>query len=249
MILDKWYMTSGLNKPIYVRIQEYVAELILSGKLTPDSKIPSEREFSEDLGVSRMTVRKAITELVSEGLLVRRQGSGTYVARPRVIYETSELVSYLKAMQDRNLTTASQLLEFSEVAASRRFAEQLELEIGQPIYRVVILRFANRIPVVLERGFFPCSRCPDLEEWDLEKTSLVDLLVQVYGAIPVRISQTVEAVSANETTARQLRVEEGAPLLMASRVLYSAESGKPIEFSQDFLRGDFARIHMDIHLN
>lgn len=248
VILDKWYMTSGLNKPIYVRIQEYIAELILSGKLAPESKIPSERDFSEDLGVSRMTVRKAITELVSEGLLERRHGSGTYVARPRVTYETSELVSYLKAMQDRNLTTTSQLLEFGEVAASRRLAEQLELEIGQPIYRVVILRFANRVPVVLERGFFPCSRCPSLEEWDLEKTSLVDLLVQVYGAIPVRISQTVEAVSANETTARQLRVEEGAPLLMVNRVLYSAESGKPIEFSQDFLRGDFARIHVDIHL-
>jgi len=242
-------MTSGLNKPIYVRIQEYIAELILSGKLVPDSKIPSERDFSEDLGVSRMTVRKAITELVSEGLLERRHGSGTYVARPRVTYETSELVSYLKAMQDRNLITASQLLEFGEVAASRRLAEQLELEIGQPIYRVVILRFANRVPVVLERGFFPCSRCPNLEEWDLEKTSLVDLLVQVYGAIPVRISQTVEAVSANETTAGQLRVEEGAPLLKVNRVLYSAESGKPIELSQDFLRGDFARIHMDIHLS
>ena len=84
----------------------------------------------------------------------------------------------------------------------------------------MILRFANRVPVVLERGFFPCSRCPDLEEWDLEKTSIVDLLVQVYGAIPVRISQTVEAVSANETAARQLRVEEGAPLLMINRVLY-----------------------------
>ena len=81
-ILEKWYMTSGLNKPIYVRIQEYIAELILSGKLAPDSKIPSERDFSEDLGVSRMTVRKAITELVSEGLLERRHGSGTYVARP-----------------------------------------------------------------------------------------------------------------------------------------------------------------------
>jgi GntR family transcriptional regulator len=242
-------MASGLNKPIYVRIQEYIAELILSGKMVPDSKIPSERDFSEDLGVSRMTVRKAITELVSEGLLERRHGSGTYVARPRMTYASSELVSYTKAMKNHNLATASQLLEFGEVAASRRLAEQLELEIGQPIYRVVILRFANRVPVVLERGFFPCSRCPDLEEWDLEKTSIVDLLVQVYGAIPVRISQTVEAVSANETIARQLRVEGGTPLLMVTRVLFSAESGKPIEFSQDFLRGDFARIQMDNRLN
>lgn len=242
-------MTSGLNKPLYIRIQEHVAEMILSGKLAPETKIPSERDFSEELGVSRMTVRKAITELVSEGLLERRHGSGTYVARPRVTYQAGELVSFIQAMKDRNLATASQLLEFSEVAASRRLAEQLEIEIGEPIYRVVILRFANRVPVVLERAYFPSTRCPNLEEWDLEKTSLIDLLVQVYGAKPVRISQTFEAVAANETIAKQLRVEEGAPLLMLSRVLYGADSGTPIEYSQDFLRSDFARIHIDFPLN
>ena len=58
-----------INKPLFVRIQEYIAELILSGKLSPEDKIQSEREFSDDLGVSRMTVRKALTELVNEGLL------------------------------------------------------------------------------------------------------------------------------------------------------------------------------------
>ncbi len=69
-------MSEELNKPLYTRIQEYIAELILSGKLAPDAKIQSERDFSEDLGVSRMTVRRAITELVNEGLLERKHGSG-----------------------------------------------------------------------------------------------------------------------------------------------------------------------------
>ncbi len=241
-------MTSGLNKPLYVQIQEHIAELILSGKLPPESKLQSEREISEELGVSRMTVRKALTELVSEGLLERRHGSGTYVAKPRVTYESHELINNLKALQDRNLAIASQLLEFSEVVASRRLAEQLEVEIGHPLYRVVILRFANRVPVILERAFFPCSRCPNLEEWDLEKTPIFDLLVGVYGANLQRISQTVEAVAANDVIAKQLRVEEGFPLLMLSRVLYNAASGKPIEYSQDFLRSDFARIHMEVTL-
>lgn len=239
---------SGLNKPLYVQIQEHIAELILSGKLPPESKLQSEREFSEELGVSRMTVRKALTELVSEGLLERRHGSGTYVARPRVTYESHELINNLKAMRDRNLATASQLLEFSEVVASRRLAELLEVEIGNPLYRVVILRFANRVPVILERAFFPCSRCPNLEEWDLEKTPIFDLLVGVYGVSLSRISQTVEAVAANDIIAQQLRVEEGFPLMMLSRVFYNASTGKPIEFSQDFLRSDFARIHMDVEM-
>jgi len=242
-------MSSGLNKPSYVQIQEHIAELILSGKLKPETKIQSERDYSEEMGVSRMTVRRALTELVSEGLLERRHGSGTYVAKPRVTYEAQELLNNIQAMRDRYLATASQLLEFDEIVASRRLAENLEVEIGHSLYRVVILRLANRVPVILERSFFPCSRCPGMEEWDLEKTPLFDLLVNVYGATPGRISQTVEAITANETIAKQLRVPEDAPLLMLNQTLYSNDDQKPIVFSQNFLRGDFARIHMDINLN
>lgn len=241
-------MSSGLNKPLYVRIQEYIAELILTGKLVPEAKIQSEREFSEELGVSRMTVRRALTELVSEGLLERRHGSGTYVAKPRVTYESLELVNHIQAMEERNIASASQLLEFDEIVASRRLAEQLDIQIGDSLYRVVILRFANRVPVILERGFFPCSRCPNLEEWNLEKTSLFDLLVDVYGADLARVSQTVEAIAANETIAQQLRVSEGFPLLKLNRTIYNAANSKPIEYSQDFFRCDYARIHMDIEL-
>jgi GntR family transcriptional regulator len=117
------------------------------------------------------------------------------------------------------------------------------------LYRVVLLRFANRVPVVLERGFFPCSRCPRLEEWDLEKTPIIDLLTRVYGVRPRRVSQTVEAVAANETVARQLRVEEGFPLLMLNRILYDPQMEKPVWLSQDFLRSDYARIHTEIDLD
>jgi GntR family transcriptional regulator len=241
-------MSEDLNKPLYARIQEYIAELILSGKLAPDSKIQSERDFSDDLGVSRMTVRRAMTELVNEGLLERKHGSGTYVARPKITYESSELANYTLAMQRRNIAVASQLLEFGEVVASRRLAESLQIEIGNPIYRVAMLRFANRVPVVLERVFIPRARCPGLEEWDLEKSSLQDLLTDAYHIQPGRISQTVEAAVAVDTVAQQLRVDEGFPLLMLSRVMLEKGQETPVLFSQDFLRGDYARIHTDAQL-
>jgi GntR family transcriptional regulator len=241
-------MSDVLNKPLYVQIQEYIADLILSGKLLPEAKIQSEREFSEELGVSRMTVRKALTELVSEGLLERRHGSGTYVAKPRVTYESHELVNYLQAMSDSTIAAASQLLEFSEVAASRRLAQTLQVEIGHPLYRLVILRLANRVPVLLERVFIPCSRCPDLEEWDLEKNAIIDLLGRVYGLQARRVSQTFEAVAAEETIAQQLRVDEGFPLLMLTRILYDTAQDQPVLYSQDFFRSDFARIHAELDL-
>jgi len=240
-------MGQELNKPLYSRIQEHIAELIISGKLAPDVKIQSERDFSEDLGVSRMTVRRALTELVHEGLLERKQGSGTYVAKPKVTYEAADFTDHIGAMQRRNIAAASQLLEFGESVASRRLAESLRIDIGSPIYRVSILRFANRVPVVLERVFVSCARLPALEEWDLEKSSIHDLLINVYGMTPGRISQTVEAVVATDTVARQLRVEEGFPLLMLSRIVFGPEE-EPVLFSQDFLRGDYARIHADTQL-
>ena len=242
-------MSDEINKPLFSRIQEYIADLILTGKLAPETKIQSEREFGEDLGVSRMTVRKALTELVNEGLLERKHGSGTYVAKPKITYDAKEMVNYVQAMQRRNIATASQLLEFSEMAASRRLAEILNIEIGNPLYRVSLLRFANRVPVILERGFFPCARFPKLEDWDLEKSSTLDLLTGVYNLKPGLISQTVEAVAAVETVAQQLRVEEGFPLIMLSRIIYSNETSKPVVFSQDFLRSDYARLHTDVALD
>lgn len=241
-------MNDGLSKPLYNQIQEYIAELILTGKLAPDVKIQSEREFSEDLGVSRMTVRRAITELVNEGLLERRHGSGTYVAQPKVTYEAREMVNYIQAMNERNIATTSQLLEFEIMAASRRLAELLGSQIGSPLYRVSVIRFANRVPVILERGFFPQSRWSNLEEWDLEKTSVYDLLTSVHKVVLNRISQTVEAVVAADTVAQQLRVEEGFPLLLLSRIIYTEDADQPIVFSQDFLRSDYARVHFDVPL-
>jgi GntR family transcriptional regulator len=241
-------MSENLNKPLYTRIQEYIAEMILSGKLKPESKIQSEREFSEDLGVSRMTVRKALTELVNEGLLERKHGSGTYVAKPKITYESVELVNYVQAMELRNIATSTQLLEFNEMVASRRLAEILEIEIGAPIYHLVLLRFANRVPVILERGYFPCDYYPKMEDWNLEKTSTIDLLTSVYGIRLGRISQSVEAVAATDQVAEQLRVGEGIPLLLLSRLIISRDTEKPVLFSQDFLRSDYARIHTDIDI-
>lgn len=240
-------MEENLNKPLYIQIQEYIAELILTGKLPPETKLPSERDFSHDLGVSRMTVRRSITELVNEGLLERKHGSGTYVAKPRIAINARELISYPQAMQSRGIATAAQLLEFGEVIASRRLAERLEVEIGDPLYRVTILRTANRIPFVVARSFLPASRLPNLEEYDLEKTNIYDLLTEGYGVEFARIAQSFEAVAASETICGQLRVEEGFPLLMITRVIYRKSDGKPVEFAQDFLRSDYARVNSEVN--
>jgi GntR family transcriptional regulator len=233
-----------LPKPLFVQIREYIAELIISGKLEPESKIASERELSRDLDVSRMTVRRAITELVEEGLLVRRHGSGTYVAKPKITYDVAELVSYDQALVSRGLKVTRQLLEFSEVPASRRLAEQMQVDVGHPLYRVVLLILANRVPIIVEQSFFSCDRCPDLYEFDLERTSVYDLLLQRYKVNIGDTEHEIEVVEAAETTAKQLRVDEGFPLLRITRTVHRAEDGKSVQYSQDLLRSDYVRMHL-----
>jgi GntR family transcriptional regulator, N-acetylglucosamine utilization regulator len=241
-------MATYLHKPLYLQIQEYIAEQIESGSLKPESRIPSERELSNELGVSRMTVRRALTELVNEGLLERVHGAGTFVAKPKVEYAASELVSYSDAIRSRGFQVTRQLLEFDEAPASRRMAERLQVQIGHSLYRVVLLCLANRMPVILERAFFPCERCPDLHEYDLEKTSIYDLLVEAYKIQVTHIDQTIESITASDIVARQLRVDEGFPLLMVTRVVSRQEDSKPVLFSQDLLRGDYARVRFSIQL-
>ncbi|MGW8249937.1 MAG: GntR family transcriptional regulator, partial [Anaerolineales bacterium] len=201
-----------------------------------------------ELGVSRMTVRRAITELVNEGLLERVHGAGTFVARPKVEYDASELVSYSDAMASHGLKVTRQLLEFDEVPASRRLAERLHVSIGHSLFHVILLYLANRIPVILERSFFPCERCPNLQDYDLEKTSIYDLLSEAYQMRVSHIDQTIEANTAGDIVARQLRVEEGFPLMMITRVVFRAEDSRPVLYSQDLLRSDYARVSFTIQL-
>lgn len=233
--------TLELAKPLYVRIHEFLAEKILRGTLPPGSRLPSERELSRDLDVSRMTARRAITELVDEGLLVRRHGSGTYVAAVKVTLTPVDLISYGRALQARGLKVTTQLLEFAQAPASRRLAEGLQVDLGQTLYRVVRLRLANRVPAIIEKSYLPASLVPRLEEYDLEKSSLFDLLKEAYGLTVTRADHVVEAVAAAPPVSDQLRVEEGAPLLTVSRTLFT-DSGRPVEYAQDFLVGDRARL-------
>jgi GntR family transcriptional regulator len=236
----------NLNKPLYIQIQEYIAELILSGKLPPGTKLPSEREFSQELEVSRMTIRRSITELVNEGILERQHGSGTFVSKPRVTYNARELINYINAMALHGIATSSELLEFDEIPASRRLAERLEVEIGSSLFCVSILRLANRVPCVIERFYFPCERLPALHKFDIERTSLDVLLTNVYGIQIGHIVQSFEAIAANDPITSILRVPEGFPILMITRTIYNKPDRKPVEFAQDFLRSDYARVTSEI---
>lgn len=152
-------------------------------------------------------------------------------------------------MRSRNIVTGAQLLEFGQIPASRRLAELFNVEIGHLLYRIILLRFANRTPVIVERDYFPCARFQGLEQYDLEKTTSYDILISAYKVKLKKVDQTFEAIAASDELAEQLRVEECSPLLIISQVMVDADTEKPVLYSQDFLRSDYAKIHSEVGID
>jgi GntR family transcriptional regulator len=233
--------------PAYVQIEEELAEQIESGDLAPGSRLATERELAESLGVSRMTARAALARLAQRGLVTRRQGSGTFVAEPKLRQDASRLHGFFEESLGQGVIPTSRLLERSERRATRHLAAVLGLRLGESVYRVVRLRSARRQPVVLETSSFPSRLVPGLLELDLETSSIYRLLDRHYDARPVRAVQTFEPVTASAADAEILHVERGAPLMLVERTGWDAR-GRAVEHAVDLYRGDRSRFVSELTL-
>ena len=224
----------------YLRIEEELNARIASGELEAGQLIPSERELARRLGVSRSTVREALGRLEHRGLVVREQGRGTFVARPKIRHSTDRLRSHFDQMVGQGLIPMSRVLRRTETFASRANAMLLGLRVGEPIYKLVRLRFANGEPVAISTSLFPASVLPGILDVDIEHLSLYRLMDERYGARPVRAVQSIEPMSAGANEASLLGVAPGAPLLIVERTSWDAR-GRTVEHARDIHRGDRSR--------
>src|SRR3569832_677062 len=148
--------------PLYQQLQRSLRAAIERCVLGPDDALPAERDLATDLDVSRITVRKAIDGLVGEGLLVRRQGSGTFVCA-RVEKNFSKLTSFSEDMRARGRTPRSVWLQRSEGSVSPEEAIALRSSPGTPVYRFRRIRYANDAPMSIEYATVMASSLPALE--------------------------------------------------------------------------------------
>jgi GntR family transcriptional regulator len=223
--------------PRYVQIAESLLDQIESGQLRPGQKLPSERELSQLLGVNRLTVRRALRVVQSRGLLVRRQGDGTYVAEPKIERQAGRLISFTLGMQRRGLRPGAKLIHFEQRPVESSLAGLLGLPISAPVYAITRLRLLNDEPVMLELYTIPAQRFPGLERHDLEGRSLYEILRTEYGVAVRYARQTLEPVVAAEYEAELLGVDPGAPLMLEWRVSYD-DDDRPVEHGRDLYRGD-----------
>lgn len=223
------------NAPLYMRIKRLVNEAVADGSLRSGDVIPSERDVAELLSVSRVTVRRAFAELVNEGLLTQRRGSGTFVgsAPQRLEQPLSRLTSFTEDMQLRGLKTHTQWISRAAVLATPDEALKLSLSPSDRVVRLKRLRFANDVPMAIEEATVPERYLPDA---GAVQASLYAVLDQ-HGFKPVRALQRLHAIGLAAEEAVLLGVDAGSAALFIERVSYLAD-GRAIEFTTSYYRGD-----------
>ena len=223
--------------PVYAQIANSLLDQIESGVLRPGDRLPPERKLSEKLNVNRMTVRRALHMLELQGLLVRRQGSGTYVAGPKIERQASVLISFTRGMQRRGYVPGARVAMFERSSVKASIAKILELPESASVYQVHRLRLINQEPVLLERLTIPVHRFPEFERHDLTNRSLYEVMETEYGVSVHHARQSLEPVSALDYEAKLLEVQPGSPLMLERRLAFDQE-GTPVEHGMDLYRGD-----------
>ena len=231
--------------PKYWRVKEVLLGRMANGLLVPGALVPPEPELCQEFGVSRITIRRAIGDLVSEGRLRTVQGKGTYVAEPKLQERfVQRAFGIYDDMERRGLTVTTLVLRQEVIPASIEVATRLEILVDTPVHVIDRLRLVQEEKLLVSTTYIPEALCPGLREEDLTSGSLYRILRERYGLSIARGTRSLEAVGAGQWEARQLDLALGSPLLLLYNVAYLPE-GRPFEYSRVLHRGDRARIEIE----
>lgn len=222
-----------MKVPKYYRVKNEILDLIAD--LGPGDAVPTERDLAARFDTSRTTVRQAIAELVVDGRLARTQGSGTFVAQPKLM-QVRPLTSFSQDLQSEGWRPGSIVRDISEFPADRDLAERLRVEPGTPIHRVDRLRTAADEPIAHEVAHLP-GPLPGLAEHLDELGSLYRTLREAYGITLATVEDVVETALADPVTANLLGVDTGLPMLLVHRTGWDRD-GRPVEWTRCRFRGD-----------
>lgn len=223
------------SAPLYARIKKLVQDAVRAGELKQGDSIPSERDVADLLAVSRVTVRKAFSELVTEGVLVQRRGSGTYVNGPsrRIEQPLSRLTSFSDDMKLRGLRTDADWIDRSYGLPTPEEALKLSLSPGDHVSRFHRLRRADGVPMAIELAVIPHRFLPDPASVGESLYAALD----ARGVRPVRALQRLHATALSMPEAKLLELPDGSPALFIERVSFLAD-GRIVEYTRSHYRGD-----------
>jgi len=223
--------------------RERVLDLI--ERLAVGDAIPSERQLSTDLGMSRLTVRAALDDLVRDGLLVKRRGSGTFVSEPKIAQELT-MTSFTEDMRRRGMVPASRTLDLRVVPAGAHLGRLLKVSPSEPVVVITRLRLADRETMAIETLHVREALIPGLTAADLEQRSFYELLEERYRITTSSGTQTIEPTVTNEEESTALGVPLHSPAFLFERTTRTG-SGEVVEYVRSIYRGDRYRLVTELH--
>jgi len=229
---------------LYYQVAEVLRNQIKSGRLRPGDLLPSEDELCSLFQISRTTVRAALNMLVSEGLIYRKQGRGTYVAEPKFEQAYPRLLSFTEEMLQKGLQPGARVLAVEKVPADEKIAEELSIECGEFVIMIKRLRLANNEPIGIQTAYVPFILCPNLIKEDLSQ-SLYTLLIEKFHLPLYAAKDVYYAGTLNAEEAALLQLPPGSPAFVVERVTMISE-GRPVEYVRSVMRGDRYKIVLEL---
>ena len=227
-------LNSEASSPLYVQLMQKIKNSISNGELQTGEKIAAEQELCSVYGVSRITVRKAISELEKQGILEKKQGKGTFVTVPAIHRKLHAVNSFHDTCRMNGQKPSTKVLVSRSVPAGPKDIDELGVSQGSRVVETVRVHFADRIPVILEENHFSMAYSYLLES-DLNG-SLYNLLSEC-GAEPAQATHVISLKKASKQVAGLLKIEEGTAIMFLHEVIYD-KKGRPLHISSQYIRGD-----------
>jgi GntR family transcriptional regulator len=221
-------LARGSPKPLYRQLKDRLLRELEVGTRKAHSQLPSEREWVKKLGVSRITVRQALMELVQQGYLYTVPGKGFFVGERKDARELNAFLSFTAASEARGETPSSKVLEARLAPASGPIAHDLGIAPGAEVVHLERLRLTNGVPVMVQQSLLPHARCPGILGKDLAKLSLFATLQDAYHLTLVRAETTISARLADRAEKKALGLEDPGVVLVVDQLSYASD-GLPVE--------------------
>jgi len=236
---DKLLKLKETQIPLYYQLETSLRELLLSGELAEGDLFPTEQAIGKQYGVSRMTVRQALSSLVNEGLISRHPGRGTFVTKKEPEKAFHKSVGDLDdaIIKGFGYTYDTQLKQFGTVRLRKSVAEKLQVDMNAEALKIERIRMFESEPIAFISNFIPLDIGQKLTEEDILERPVLKTMEERLGINLDKADQVIEAILADTLIAKQLNVRVGSPILQISRITYE-KSGRPVNYALILFRAD-----------
>ncbi len=235
--LSGLYLDKSSPMPLYEQLRGALLEAITEGKIPEGTKLPTEEELCDQLGISRPVARQAYSELIADGYVERMRGKGTFVRlsdnRGRFI---DAQLSFAKEMAILGKTHRTEMVRQEWVQGDLTLASKLNLGLDDRCFHIRRMRYADEKPFVLVDNYIPESIFPGIDRYDLAKNSLYDIFESEYHVKVTRAKRTIQARIAEREFAELFGVECGDPVLYVTNVAVD-QNDRPVDYSREYLDG------------